>query len=166
MTELVALGVPLVLVLVGLIFGRANERRHLQQLAQRERRLEHFLITDLRSYAADADPQQGATIVVAEAVIATDYLKTLLALVRNIVGGEVQAYGTLVMRARREATLRLVDQARAKGLNAICNLRLEMADIGGTAGGRGIPLAAVLASGTAYRRQLAEGHPYRETPSS
>lgn len=162
MDQLIVFGVPVLLVLIGLIVGRANEQRHLRELDQREAGVDGFLVTDLRSYAADVDQSKAATIVIAEAVIATDYLKTLLALLRNIFGGEVAAYGTLVMRARREATLRIIEQARDLGLNAICNLRLETADIGGNVGGRGVPLSAVIATGTAYRRDLPEGHPYRD----
>lgn len=162
MQELIPLGIPLVLLLLGLIAGRANEARHLVRLAQREEALRGLFVTDLRSYAPEVDRTGGAELVIGEAVIATDYLKTLLALLRNIFGGEVRAYTTLVMRARREALLRAMEQARERGYNALCNVRLETADIGGNAGGaKGVPLAAVIASATAYRLASPSGHPYR-----
>jgi hypothetical protein len=58
-------------------------------------------------------------------------------------------------RARREATLRMIDQARLAGYNAICNVRYESADIAGNAAtndGRTKPLkmASCTVSGTAY----------------
>ena len=46
-------------------------------------------------------------LVQGSAVISIDYFKRMLAALRNIVGGEVKSYETLVDRARREATLRM-----------------------------------------------------------
>jgi uncharacterized protein YbjQ (UPF0145 family) len=90
-------------------------------------------------------------------VIATDYMKSFLARVRNIFGGEVRSYTKLMIRARREAVVRLKHQAVELGYNALCNVRLETADIGGTASGRGVSMAAVLAWGTAYRTAAEPG---------
>ena len=48
--------------------------------------------------------------------------------------------------------LRLLKEAHDKGYNAVCNLRLEFADVGGSASQtRGTTMAGILASGTAYR---------------
>ena len=91
---------------------------------------------------------------VAEVVIATDYLKTFLAGLRKFFGGEIRSYQTLLVRARREATLRILEQARQQGYNAICNLRLENADIGGNNNAKGVAMVAILASATAYRASI------------
>ena len=40
-----------------------------------------------------------------------DYLKNFLSRIRNIFGGEMKSYRTLMVRARREALLRIVEQA-------------------------------------------------------
>jgi uncharacterized protein YbjQ (UPF0145 family) len=98
---------------------------------------------------------------VAEAVIASDYLKTFLAGLRNIFGGEVGSYVTLATRARREALVRMMEQAHAQGYDALCNVRMDPADIGGNTARRGVPMVAILASGTAYSRSAGE-HPYRQ----
>ena len=140
------------LVLLGLIVGQASEQAHLANLRAREKQMAYFTVTDIKTFPEDVNMLMAAQIVVAEAVIATDYLKTLLASLRNLFGGEVRSLQTLMQRARREALLRLKEQAAAGGYNAICNLRLESADIGGLSTRRGVPMASILASGTAFQR--------------
>ena len=92
-------------------------------------------------------------IVYGETVIASDYLKTFFASLRGIFGGEVRSFQKMQERARRESVLRLIEAARNEGYNAVCNVRLETADVGGGAMTRkkkGFPMSAILASGTAY----------------
>ena len=58
-------------------------------------------------------------------------------------------------RARREATLRMLESAKAQGYNAVCNVRFGGMDIGGntSAGGKKANQMAIVAvSGTAYCR--------------
>lgn len=152
---LIYIGPPCFFILLGLVVGTASERRHFRSLEQREAALSHVLVTDLRAYAPDHDPGVVPRLVTGEAVIATDYLKTFLAGIRNMLGGEVRSYLTLVNRARREASLRMLESAQGKGYDAICNVRLEPADIGGSSTRKGVPMAAMVASGTAYRRRAA-----------
>ncbi|QDS99794.1 YbjQ family protein [Adhaeretor mobilis] len=138
------------LILVGWIFGRTAERRHYARLQGRESANGSFLVTTLKSFpAATAGTTPG--MVVAETVVATDYLKSFLANIRRLFGGEVRSYHSLLGRARREATQQLVEQAQALGHNAICNVRIQTADVGGsTASKKGAAMVAVLASATAY----------------
>jgi uncharacterized protein YbjQ (UPF0145 family) len=76
---------------------------------------------------------QESFLVQGSAVISIDYFKRLLAVLRNIFGGRIKAYESLVDRARREATLRLKEQALARGADMVVNLRLETAAIGNSA---------------------------------
>jgi uncharacterized protein YbjQ (UPF0145 family) len=155
---IVYLGTPLVLMVLGLVVGRAREKSHLEDLDLREAVLRGMLVTDTRGYVADVDLSHAATMVTGETVIASDYLKNVLAGLRNIFGGEMQSYLTLVSRARREAILRMMEQAHRRGYDAICNVRLETADIGANTSNRkgGMPMAAVHAWGTAYRRRVPQ----------
>ena len=157
---LIYLGPPALFILLGLVVGTASERRHFRSLEQREAGFSEMLVTDLRSYAPDHDPATQPSLVTGEAVIATDYLKTFLAGLRNLLGGEVRSYLTLVNRARREAMMRMLESARGLGYDAVCNVRLEPADIGGSSSRKGVPMAAMVASGTAYGRTPASP-PYR-----
>lgn len=156
---------PLLLILLGLVAGKIAEQNHLRDLARREAGLREMLVTDVRGFDPAVDRSQTPTMVVAEAIISTDYLKSFLARLRNIFGGEVKSFLTLIQRARREALLRIMEQARDRGYNAICNARLETADIGLSTGAqaqRGATMSAIIASGTAYRRGTSD-HPYRSS---
>ena len=64
-------------------------------------------------------------VVTGSVVISVDYFKRFLAGLRKIVGGRIAAYETLLDRARREAILRCKEEARARGFQAVVNLRLE-----------------------------------------
>jgi uncharacterized protein YbjQ (UPF0145 family) len=63
-------------------------------------------------------------------VVSIDYFKRLLAILRNIFGGRVSAYESLVDRARREAILRMKESANKSGADIVVNMRLETATIG------------------------------------
>lgn len=68
--------------------------------------------------------------------------KDIMAVMRNIVGGEVSEYTKLLGEAREQALDRMVDEARGLGANAIISLRFSTSMIMGGA-------AELLAYGTA-----------------
>lgn len=70
--------------------------------------------------------------------------KDFLAGFKNIVGGELKAYTELMEETRNEATARMIEQAKAKGANAIVALRYGTSDVAAGA-------AEVFAYGTAVR---------------
>jgi len=49
--------------------------------------------------------------------------KDIMAGLKNIVGGELKGYTELLNEARRDATERMIAQARALGANAVINVR-------------------------------------------
>ncbi|NQT85144.1 heavy metal-binding domain-containing protein [bacterium] len=148
---MVQLGIFLFLIFLGLVVGRARERGHFRNLEDREQRLQHMLVTDIKSFPGGADPGKGGALVMGQAVIASDYLKSFLAGLRKLIGGELRSYETLMERARREAILRMLEQADDQGFNAVCNLRMGTADIGGMSGSKGAAMVEAFATGTAYR---------------
>ena len=48
------------------------------------------------------DAVGGGTLVFGQTVVATDYLKTFVASIENLFGGELKSFATLMDRARRE----------------------------------------------------------------
>lgn len=141
----------LVLLITGYIFGTIAERRHFARLNLRESGNGTFLVSQIKSFPRHDPGSTPPQIVLAETVVASDYFKTFLAGLRRLFGGEVRSFHSLLERARRETTQRLVEQARELGYNAICNLRLETADVGGsTASRKRAAMVAVLGSATAY----------------
>ena len=146
------LGVFIFLLLMGLIVGGMTERNHFRRLAERDAQTQNVLVTQLRSFPGYVPADRTPTMLVAEVVISSDYLKSFLAGLRNIFGGEVRSFQTLLERARREALVQIKEQAKAQGYNAVCNVRLETADLAGRNSGskNKIVMAAILASATAY----------------
>ena len=138
------------LILLGLFIGGWQERRHLRDLERREHETADMIVTQLKTFPHGARGASPPTILFGEAVIATDYLKTFFAKLRNIFGGRVGSYQIMLERARREALMRIIEQARSQGYNAVCNVRLETADVGGSSSRRRAAMAAILASATAY----------------
>lgn len=145
------LAIPLVLIALGFTVGRLKERRHFRMLDFREGLFRDMLVTDLKSFPGGVRPGTQPTLVCSEVVIATDYWKSFAAGIRKFFGGEMKTYLSLIERARREVLLRLRDEAEALGCDAICNVRLDTANIGG-ADGKVVPMVCLYATGTAYRR--------------
>jgi uncharacterized protein YbjQ (UPF0145 family) len=85
-------------------------------------------------------------------VISADYFKRFLAGLRAIVGGRITAYEPLLDRARREAVLRVREHARARGYDALINLRLQTSPVASAFGRKEAAGMEVLAYGTAVRR--------------
>ena len=147
----IALVAFLIMMSIGYLFGRVAEKKHFRQLDEREQKLAAMLVTDLKRFPGGADASVKGALVTGEVVIATDYFKSFLASLRNIFGGELKSYQTLLTRAKREAILRMKEEAARMGFNAVCNVRVGSSDIGGMAGKRGVAMVETFAWGTAYR---------------
>jgi uncharacterized protein YbjQ (UPF0145 family) len=150
MVDLIVILIPLFLLGLGLFVGRTVEQRHFRSLEERETQMSDMLVTQLKSFPCAVVGSTAPKLIVTEVVIAADYLKNFLAGMRNFFGGEVGSYQRMQDRAHREAVLRIMEQARGEGYNAVCNVRIDHADIGGNAARRKMAMAAVLASATAY----------------
>jgi uncharacterized protein YbjQ (UPF0145 family) len=55
--------------------------------------------------------------------------KDILASLKNIVGGELKGYTELLQDARKQATERMIVQARELGANAIVNVRFATSSV-------------------------------------
>jgi len=152
MEFLIQIVVAALLLGVGLGAGRIAERRHFASLARREREIgSRFVITDLKRFPGGA--LGTATLVAGHACISSDYFKSFVASLRKLIGGELRSYESLMQRARREAVMRMLEDAHRLGYDAVCNVRLNGVDIGGASLQRkgGVVSVSVHASGTAYR---------------
>jgi uncharacterized protein YbjQ (UPF0145 family) len=146
--------IPVILVATGFLVGSWRERRHIVSLDLREQEFDDMIVRNTRT-VPDAHAVTHSSLVMGEAVIATDYFKSFAAGLRNIVGGEMKTYETLMRRARREATLRMLEQARRTGATEVWNVRYETSNIrsGATNNRRAqSPSVEVFAFGTAVKR--------------
>ena len=137
----------IVLLTIGIIFGRANERNHLKRLLADEAQMSHIKVLNIKTPPDNV--AQGGALVMGNVVIAVDYFKVVMSNIRMIFGGRLSSYETLIDRARREAIVRMQKDAESLGADAIYNARFEFSKVGQqpeSAGG-----AELLAYGTAVR---------------
>ena len=146
---LTSFGPILLLLGVGLSFGRIAESRHFRSIRKREAQLRHVPVITLEDPPKDWRPGSGG-LVTGSVVISLDYFKRVLAGIRAIFGGRIRAYEPLMERGRREALLRMTQQAVDLGYDAIVNVRLETATLA-RASDKGTAGVEVLAFGTAIR---------------
>lgn len=143
---------PFVFVGLGYIVGRWREQVHLKSLAAREATLRHIVMTNLKTIVSPGGVS-GANLVMGEAVIASDYFKTFATQLRKLVGGEMKSMQSLIDRARREALVRMLEQADRAGATEVHNVRLETSNIrSATSGSKGAISVEMLAFGTAIVR--------------
>ena len=144
---LINLGIPVFFILLGYVVGRIIERRHIKSLLAREGSLQLAVLTNLKS--VPDRPVAQTFLVMGSVVIASDYYKTFGAQLKNLVGGRLGTLETLVERARREAILRMREQAAAYGAQLVLNVRLETSTITRSERRTSMPSVEVLAYGTA-----------------
>jgi len=146
-TLIFQLGIPIGFLLLGLIAGKCIEMRHFKALDEREGALQDITICNLRNIPEDVHVS-NTLLVCGGVVIATDYFKVFAAQLRNLFGGEIKTYQSLMTRARREALVRMLEDAKVAGADSVWNVRFETSTIQGKqkkkAGG-----VEVLAYGTA-----------------
>jgi uncharacterized protein YbjQ (UPF0145 family) len=118
----------LVLLLFGYLFGQHAEKRHFRSILKREEQF-RSLLTFAKRFPFSDQENQNAQLVGGNVVISVDYFKRFVAALRNLVGGRVTNYESLLERARREALLRMKEDAKKRGLNTIVNVKLETASI-------------------------------------
>ncbi len=140
-------GLPLFLIALGWGVGRTVEAAHLRRLERRDVELMTIPLTDLKT-CPPGHAGAGGMLVMGSVVIASDYFKTFAASLRKIIGGEVRSFERLMLRARWEATCRMMHDAHQLGATAVINVRFETSSIGRMSRNPS-PMVEVIAYGTA-----------------
>lgn len=141
---LINLGLPLTLLVIGYVVGRLLEKQHYASIRQREQALRTVVALNTR-YVPEGVDAVGAIAVSGGVVVSSDYFKTFVAGFRNLVGGRFRGYESLLERARREALLRMKQQAKDSGSRLIIGVRFHTTRVAGAQ----TPAVEVLAYGTA-----------------
>ncbi len=151
-------GIPAGLIIIAYFTGSFIERRHFRRIIKREHELSDILAFAIRRVPSDLALSEPK-LVCGSAVISVDYFKKFAASLRGIIGGRIGTYESLFERARREAVLRMKDEARRHGASIVLNVKHETARIY-AGGGRLTVSVEALAYGTAYRSHdaVAEVH--------
>lgn len=140
--------VLIILLALGYFFGRMAEKRHYKSILKREKKFRKLIV--VASKFPPAFKQHHETeLVMGSVVISVDYFKRFVAGLRNLIGGRVRTYETLVDRARREAILRMKEDAASLGAKMIFNIKLETASISKNQRKNNVGSVEVLAYGTA-----------------
>ena len=152
MVELIVIATLLVL---GYVFGQYFEKKHYRDIEIREKEFYHIpLISGEWKEHIEADDEGIA--VSAGMVVASDYFKSFVSNLRNIFGGRMNHYETLLDRGRREALLRIKEKAARLGAHKIINVRVETSTVNSAGGRQGMPCVELFAYGTAiYKKKTS-----------
>ncbi len=138
---------PVALIVIGYIAGTLAEKRHYTSIIKREDASLYLPAVSMKSVTYSDSNIRSAEMVYGNVVISIDYFKQLLAGLRNIFGGTVKSYESLMDRARREALLRMKE--KAKDANIIINVRIETSMVGQNAHKKSVGCLEAIAYGTA-----------------
>jgi len=116
------------LMALGYFFGQYFERRHYRSIIKREKDTLRLPLLTMKTTPSGLK-RCNAALVAGNVVVSVDYFKRFLAGLRAIIGGRVKSYESLIDRARREAILRMKEQAIDKGAVVVTNVRIETSSI-------------------------------------
>lgn len=137
----------LVLLALGYGFGRYSEKKHYNSIFKREK-----VLNSIPAIASKIPPFRrqdlDSQLVAGNVVISVDFFKRFIAGLRNIFGGRITSYETLLDRARREAILRMKEEAKNLNAEFVFNIKLETSSIY-KGRGNSVGSVEVLAYGTA-----------------
>lgn len=128
--------------------GSTIEKNHYKKIKAREVALYKSPCMTYGKAFARNPKVKNSYLVSGSVVIGCDYFKSFLAGLRNLFGGNVSAYESVLDRGRREAILRMREYAQERRAHAIINAKIEtvMLDPLGT---KQNPKVCVTAYGTA-----------------
>lgn len=138
----------LALLVLGYGFGTFAEKRHFASIRKREEELKE-IPTIMLKRPLHPEEIKEYKLVNGSVVLSIDYFKKFIASLVNIFGGNLGSYETIVDRARREAILRMKEEAG--NASEIINIRIETSSISKNAQ-KSVGAIEVLAYGTAIYR--------------
>ena len=138
----------IVLLFMGFFFGRMAERKHYKSIIKREKLLSNIIAVNSRVPPVRETPVSSC-LVSGSVVVSVDYFKRFISGLRALIGGRMVSYESLLDRARREAILRMKQQAKELNADMIFNIKFETSSISKNARGR-IGSIEVLAYGTVF----------------
>lgn len=135
------------LIAIGYVVGTLAEKTHYRSIHEREKKILYLPAVTMKTVTHPDQKVTSAELVCGSAVISIDYFKRFLASLRNIFGGTVKSYESLIDRARREALIRMKEMAG--DATVIVNVRIETSTIGRNANKKGVGCLEAMAYGTA-----------------
>lgn len=151
MEGLINLGFTLLPIVLGYAVGRHLEGKHLASIRVREAATQHVMAVPLKTFPG-VDEAFEARLVQGAIVVSIDYFKRVAGQLRGIFGGAIGSYESVIDRARREAVLRMKEDALGRGCHAIICVRIETSRLASSRGnGKGTAGMELVAYGTGVR---------------
>ncbi|MBQ7450027.1 heavy metal-binding domain-containing protein [bacterium] len=148
MDLLISIIITLFFLLLAFTTGTLIEKAHFNKLKKMEIALiKKPVVTYGTKHYPITRKIKKIELVHGESVIAGDYFKYYVASLKNIFGGRLTTLESIMDRARRQAIVRMKEQA--KDANLIVNVRIESAMLNHVDMKNSIPKCAVFAYGTA-----------------
>lgn len=129
---------------IGWLVATLLERRHNTQMTAREKLLSGVRVSTTKKAGPEA---QDGIMISGSVVIAHDFFRTLIIAFRKLIGGNIKPYERLVNRGRREAFIRLREEALLRGFDKVINVRFGSALVAG----RFLSAVEIIVYGTAIK---------------
>jgi uncharacterized protein YbjQ (UPF0145 family) len=126
MDDLITLGLGFAFFIASYFIGTRAEKKHFAQIVQREKEL--FTMPAVTFKTPEDRPVARSKLVTGNVVIAGDFFKQTVASLGSIFGMRIAVAETMVDRGRREALLRMKEQA--PDADIILNVRVQSMKIG------------------------------------
>lgn len=117
--------IAIALLIICYFTGRSREKKHYKSIREREVKLYKQPHINFSKNVNISQPVKNAQLVSASVVIGCDYFKVFLASLRNIFGGNVSAYESVLDRGRREAILRIRESAYRMRADLVMDIKIE-----------------------------------------
>ena len=114
-------------LIIGYGFGTYLEGKHYSSIRRRENRYLKKPAINMRKLPLVGKEIDSSKLAIGSTVISVDYYKRFLANLKMIFGGRMTSYESLLDRARREALLRMKENARDADL--FLNVKIETSSI-------------------------------------
>lgn len=130
--------------------GKHAEDKHFASIIEREKKMINLAFTP--SDAIDPGRKVEAVgLVTGQVVIGSDPFKRYVANLVNLIGGRISVFEAPLDRARREAILRMKEQAIQLKADEVVNFRMETMSISGGRNSEPMGIIEVVTYGTAVR---------------
>lgn len=140
----------ILLIIVGVTYvtGTIIEKRHYKDVIKREIALIKKPIINAGAKTWNSKKKiKKIELVTGEVVISGDYFKNFAATLKSFFGGRLTSFESVLDRGRREAILRM--RENAKDANFIINAKIESVMINDYYTNNSVPQCAIIAYGTA-----------------
>jgi len=146
---MIDIAIILIPIIFGYFIGSYLEKKHYASINKREEEYASLPAIVLKKPLIKDTQIKDSYLVNGSVVVSIDRFKQLIAALRNIFGGNISAYESLLDRARREAILRMKENSN--NANEIINIRVETSSISKNSQKGSIGSVEVLAYGTALK---------------